>query len=319
MNILITGGAGYIGSHVAKRVAQAGHNPVTFDNLSTGHASAVKWGPLVENDLLSQNAIRSALENYRIDAVIHLAASSDVGASMKSPGVYFRNNVVNTINLLDAMVDVEVRSIVFSSSAAVYGNRFDTPIYEDYPTNPTSPYGESKKQCEAILAWYGRAHGIGSISLRYFNAAGSDPDGELGEEHHPETHLIPLALDASFEKPLTIFGTDYATPDGTAIRDYVHVADLAEAHVLALGSLDRFQGPLNLGTGQGHSVLDVCAAVRRATGRPVPAIRAPNRPGDPPSLVAAADLAERVLGWVPQFPSLDVIVQHAFQWKVGLK
>ena len=269
-NILVTGGAGYIGSHACKSLSAAGYRPIALDNLVYGHRWAVRWGPLVEGDLADRELLVRVMQDYAIDAVMHFAAYAYVGESMSDPGKYFRNNVSNTINLLDAMVASGVSSLVFSSTCATYGVPHQVPIGEDHPQRPINPYGESKLFIERALHWYGQAHGIRAYALRYFNAAGADPQGEIGEDHDPETHLIPLVIQAALgQRPeVKIFGTDYATPDGSAVRDYIHVTDLAEAHVQAterlLGGGDsRF---LNLGTGTGHSVKEVVAAVERVSG-----------------------------------------------------
>jgi UDP-arabinose 4-epimerase len=317
-SILIVGGAGYIGSQTAKLVAAAGHRPVVFDNLVYGHRWAVKWGPLVEGDLADPVAIRRAIEEHAVKAVIHFAAYTYVGESMTDPGKYFRNNVAGTINLLDAMAAADVREVVFSSTAAIYGQPQQNLINEDHPQRPVNAYGETKLAVERMLDWYGRAHGIRHAALRYFNAAGADPDGELGEEHAPESHLIPLAIAAAQGRggPLSIFGTDYPTPDGTAVRDYIHVADLAEAHILALAALDKGAPELrlNLGTGRGSSVREVIRAVERASGRAVPVREVGRRAGDPPVLVADARRAGELLGWRPRYAELDAIVAHAVRW-----
>lgn len=316
--ILIPGGAGYIGSHAAKAAAQAGFEPVVLDNLVYGHRWAVKWGPFVHGDLGDRALIARAMKEHRIAAVIHFAAYTYVGESVISPRKYFHNNVVNSMNLLDAMVEAGVRDIVFSSTCATYGDPVEVPIAEDHPQNPVNPYGESKLMVERMLSWYGQAYKLRFAALRYFNAAGADPQGELGEDHDPETHLIPLAIDAALHqrRQLEIFGTDYPTPDGTAIRDYIHVTDLADAHVLALAKLTG--GPntlhLNLGTGRGHSVREVLDAVERITGRKVPAREVGRRAGDAPALVADARRAGSELGWQPKFPDLETIVDHAVRW-----
>jgi UDP-glucose-4-epimerase GalE len=318
MSILIVGGAGYIGSHTAKLVAASGHRPVVFDNLVYGHRSAVKWGPLVEGDLADPEAIRLALTEHAVEAVIHFAAYAYVGESMTDPGKYFRNNVAGTINLLDAMVAVGVRDLVFSSTCATYGEPQEVPISESHPQNPVNAYGETKLAVERMLRWYGQAHGLRYAALRYFNAAGADPDGEVGEDHSPETHLIPLAIEAAHGRgnPLSIFGTDYPTPDGTAVRDYIHVLDLGEAHLLALAALGKGTTSLhlNLGTGRGSSVREVITSVEKATGRTVPAREVGRRAGDPPVLVADARQANERLGWKPRYPELDTIVAHAVRW-----
>jgi UDP-glucose-4-epimerase GalE len=316
--ILIVGGAGYIGSHTAKRVALAGGDPVVFDNLVCGHEWAVRWGPLVRGDLADAALVKRVLLEHRITSVIHLAAYADAGESAVHPRKYFRNNVVSTLHLLDAMVDTGVSDIVFSSTCATYGEPREVPIAEGHPQHPVNPYGETKLAVEKILHWYGAAYGIRFAALRYFNAAGADPDGELGEVHDPETHLIPLAIDAALGRGgvLPLCGTDYPTPDGTAVRDYVHVSDLAEAHWSALEHLRRSGEStcLNLGTGRGHSVREVVASVERIGGRKVPVRETDRRPGDPPVLVADVHEAARVLGWRPRYPELDTIVGHALRW-----
>lgn len=318
MRILVTGGAGYIGSHTAKALARAGYEPVVLDNLSAGHRWAVKWGPLIEGDLADSELVNRTIKDYRIEAVMHFAANLNVGESTTEPRKYFWNNVVNTLRLLDAMVDVGVRYIVFSSSAATYGDPQTIPIPEDHPTRPVNPYGETKLSMERALHWYGVAYGLRWVALRYFNAAGADLEGELGEEHDPETHLIPLVVLAALERRpyVEVFGTDYPTPDGTAIRDYIHIVDLAEAHVLALQYLlaGRESSAMNLGTGEGHSVREVIAAVGRLCQARVPTRDAPRRAGDPPVLVADARRAGKVLGWRPRYPHLDAIVQSAWNW-----
>lgn len=318
MSILIVGGAGYIGSQTAKQVARAGLEPVVFDNLVYGHRWAVKWGPFVEADLADVARVRRTLEEHQVSAVIHFAAYTYVGESVTNPRKYFHNNIVNTLNLLDAMVDAGVRDIVFSSTCATYGEPVRVPIDEQHPQNPVNPYGESKLAVEKMLRWYAGAYGLRYAALRYFNAAGADPDGELGEDHAPETHLIPLAIEAALGGPeLSIFGTDYPTPDGSAIRDYIHVSDLADAHLLALRKLQAGapQLQLNLGTGRGHSVREVVNAVERVSGRKVPARLVDRRAGDPPALVADARQAAELLGWKPQYPDLATIVEHAFRWR----
>jgi UDP-arabinose 4-epimerase len=318
VSILIVGGAGYIGSQTAKRVAQAGLEPVVFDNLVYGHEWAVKWGPLVLGDLADGAAIKRVLEQYKVTAVVHFAAYAYVGESVTNPRKYFRNNVVGTLNLLDAMVDAGVRDIVFSSTCATYGVPRNVPIAEDHPQHPVNPYGETKLAVEKMLHWYGQAYGLRYAALRYFNAAGADPDGEVGEDHDPETHLIPLALEAALGgKGLDIYGTDYATPDGTAVRDYIHVQDLADAHVAALDKLRDGATSLsvNLGTGRGHSVREVIAAVEKVSGKRVAARETDRRAGDPPELVADARLAAEVLGWKARLPNIETIVEHAWRWR----
>jgi UDP-glucose-4-epimerase GalE len=320
VSILIVGGAGYIGSQTAKCVAQAGLAPVVFDNLVYGHRWAVKWGPLVEGDLADGALIKRVLEEHAVTAVVHFAAYAYVGESVTNPRKYFRNNVAGTINLLDAMIDAGVRDIVFSSTCATYGEPQRVPISEDHPQNPVNPYGETKLTVEKMLHWYGRAHGLRYAALRYFNAAGADPDGEVGEDHDPETHLIPLAIAAAMAgtsgKGLEIYGTDYGTPDGTAIRDYIHVLDLADAHVAALAKLRAGASNLlvNLGTGRGHSVRQVIAAVEKVSGKKIAVRETGRRAGDPPALVADARLAADVLRWKARLPNIETIVEHAWRW-----
>ncbi len=318
MSILIAGGAGYIGSHAAKLVARAGLTPVVLDNLVYGHRWAVKWGPLVEGDLADRAFIDRVLVEHKITAVIHFAAYAYVGESVSNPRKYFHNNVVNTLNLLDSMVDHGVRDIVFSSTCATYGEPSRVPISEDEIQKPVNPYGDSKLVVEKILGWYQKAYDLRFAALRYFNAAGADPDGEVGEDHVPETHLIPLAIEAALGRgnELQIFGTDYPTPDGTALRDYIHVTDLAEAHLLALEALKNGAKDLrlNLGTGQGHSVRGVLQAVEKVSGRKVPAREVGRRAGDPPALVADPRRAAEVLGWRAKYPGIETIVEHALRW-----
>ena len=318
MRVLVTGGAGYIGSHTAKALAKAGHELVVLDNFSGGHRWAVKWGPCVEGDLADPAVVKSALKAYGIDAVMHFAASIQVGESVRDPKKYFWNNVVNTLRLLDAMIEAGVAHIVFSSSAAVYGNPEKVPIPEEHPTRPVSPYGDTKLMMERALERYGAAYGVRWMALRYFNAAGADPEGELGEEHEPETHLIPLVIRAALGRSphVEVYGTDYPTPDGTALRDYIHVADLADAHVKALEYLARGgeSRALNLGTGQGHTVREVIAAVAKARGSPVPTRDAPRREGDPPALVADPTKAMGFLKWKPRCSDLVTIVESAWRW-----
>ncbi len=316
--ILVTGGAGYIGSHTAKALALAGHEPIVYDNLTTGHAWAVKWGPLVVGDLGDRDRLVKTIGDYGIESVIHFAASAYVGESVVEPRLYYRNNICNTVNLLDAMLETGVLDIVFSSSCATYGEPHSIPIEERHPQEPLSPYGESKHVVELMLKSYGTAYGLRWAALRYFNAAGADMAGEIGEVHDPETHLIPLALQAASgqRRALEIFGTDYATPDGTAIRDYIHVSDLADAHVSAADYL-RARNPsiaINLGNGAGYSVREVVETVQVVTAHEVPVILSQRRPGDAPALVANAERAHTVLGWRPQFPALNTIISSAWDW-----
>jgi len=317
-NILLTGGAGYIGSHTAKRLALAGYQPVVLDNLSMGRRSAVKWGPFVEGDIRNYDLVGSVIANFQIAAVIHFAASASVAESMAVPQDYFDNNVAGSLTLLKAILASGVRNVVFSSSCATYGHQDGHLISEDHPQHPMSPYGESKLFIERALRWYDRQRGLRTFCFRYFNAAGADPDGEIGESHDPETHLIPLAIYAALDPRtrLNVYGADYPTPDGTAIRDYVHVADLANAHLLALehllkGGQTEF---LNLGTGRGYSVNEVIAMVRKVSGVPIPVHYHDRRPGDPAALVADASRAAALLSWRPALSDLETIVETAWKW-----
>jgi len=316
--ILVVGGAGYIGSHTCKMLARAGHTPIVFDNLSTGHADAVKWGPLCVGDLLDAGALDAAFETHQPDIVIHFAALAYVGVSMQDPASYYRVNVGGTQSLLDAMRHHDVARIVLSSSCATYGIPAVLPITEDTPQHPVNPYGFTKLITERMAADYERAYGLRWIALRYFNAAGADPEGELGERHDPETHAIPLAIGAALGtgSAFKVMGTDYPTPDGSAVRDYVHVNDLADAHLRAMTHLLQGgdSGAFNLATGRGTSVLELLDAVRAATGKPVNAMRAPRRAGDPPALYAQADKAQRVLGWKPQYMDIGPMVETAAKW-----
>lgn len=316
--VLVTGGAGYIGSHTCKALSGAGFQPVAFDNLSLGHRRAVKWGPLIEADLLDGPRLLDALRQHAVSAVVHFAGSAYVGDSMREPSAYYRNNLLTTLCLLDAMRAAGVRTLLFSSSCSVYGNPVRLPVDEAHPTHPLSPYGQTKLDGENAIRWYGRAYGINWAALRYFNAAGADPAGELGESHDPETRLVPRAIMAALGSgsPLDVLGTDYPTPDGTAIRDYVHVTDLAQAHVLALRLLlsGSACGVLNLGTGRGYSVLEVILAVESVAGRPVPHVMRPRREGDPAEVIANAALAHKTLAWQPGHSHLESIVSSAWDW-----
>ena len=318
--VLVTGGAGYIGSHGCKRLAQAGFLPVTYDNLSRGHRHFVKWGPLEEGDIGDAAALDRAIERHRPVAIMHFAALTYVGESVAEPAMYYRTNVSGSLALLDAARRHGIRSFVFSSTCATYGPPERLPIAEDTPQQPIHPYGSSKLMIERMLADFGSAYGLRWSALRYFNASGADPDGEIGESHDPETHLIPLVLMAAAgERPhIDILGDQYPTHDGTCIRDYIHVSDLAEAHLLALryllaGGASR---AFNLGTGVGHTVREVVRAAERVTGRPVPVRLAPARPGDSPSLVADPSLAEAVLGFRARF-GLEESIETAWRWYVG--
>ena len=316
--ILVTGGAGYIGSHACKALMAAGYEPVAYDNLSEGHRLAVRWGPLVVGDIADRALLTETLRRYEISAVMHFAAHAYVGESVDEPRKYFDNNVTNTLTLLHAMLDADVRRLVFSSSCAIFGIPERLPITEETPQTPINPYGASKQMVESVLRWYARPYGLRYCSLRYFNAAGADPDGELGERHDPETHLIPLVIAAAQGAlpAVDIFGTDYETADGTAVRDYVHVSDLADAHVAALERLlnGGSSACLNLGSGAGHSIREVIRAVEDVSGRRVPVREAARRPGDPAALVAAGDRAYALLGWRPRRSGLRTIVQSAWRW-----
>ena len=316
--ILVTGGAGYVGSHACKALARAGYRPITYDSLIHGHREAVRWGPLVEGDLADAGRLTDAMRRFQVAAVLHFAAFAYVGESIQQPGRYFGNNVVNTLTLLEAMRTSAVRHIVFSSTCATYGIPDRVPIPESALQRPVNPYGESKLMVERMLHWYGTAHGFTHAILRYFNAAGADPEGEIGEDHDPETHLIPLVLQAALGEraQIDVLGTDYPTPDGTAVRDYIHVQDLAEAHVQALDLLLKggLSITVNLGTGTGHSVREVIAAAERVTGRRVPRREAPRRFGDPPVLVADPSRAGELLGWKPALSDLDTILKTAWAW-----
>lgn len=319
MKVLVTGGAGYIGSHVCKSLALSGFEPITFDNLATGHVEAVKWGPLEVGDLSDVAAVAGVMMRHRPDFVIHLAASAYVGESVENPRKYFENNVRNTMNLLGAMLDQGVHRIVFSSSCATYGVPTSMPITEATQQSPINPYGETKLMVERLIEWYAKAYPLRYVTLRYFNAAGADLACEIGENHDPETHLIPLILDAALGRrsSVSVFGTDYPTSDGTAVRDYVHVTDLATAHVAAVRHLVSRGENLacNLGTGQGHSVRDLIRCVEGVTGLHVPLVEAVRRPGDPPVLVADPTLARQVLDWTPQYSELESIVASAYRWQ----
>lgn len=317
-HILVTGGAGYIGSHVCKNLSAAGMIPVTLDNLSQGRPDAVRWGPLLQADLRDPLAVRSAFERWPIAAVMHFAGAIEVGRSARDPGTFYQQNVTGSLNLLGAMVASGVTALVFSSTAAVYGLPGQPLIGENHPLRPINPYGDTKLAIERALPWFGAAHGLRHVVLRYFNACGADADGDLGECHEPETHLVPLTIGAALgtRPPLTVFGDDYDTPDGTAIRDYVHVSDLAAAHVLAVRRLLDGGESLtaNLGTGSGVSVRQVLKAVESAAGVPVPHRFGPRRVGDPSILVANPALATASLGWRPVHSSFANIVETALRW-----
>lgn len=319
--VLVTGGAGYIGSHACKVLARAGYEPVVFDNLSRGHREAVRWGPLIEGSVAERGKLAAALADHRVSVVMHFAAYAYVGESVTDPALYYANNLGGSLSLLEAMREVGIDKIVFSSTCATYGTPAEVPIRETMPQLPVNPYGETKLATERALQWYGEAYGFRSVSLRYFNAAGADPEGEIGEQHDPETHLIPLVLEAALgDRPqVDIYGTDYPTPDGTAIRDYIHVQDLAEAHVRALEHLlaGGQSAALNLGTGRGHSVREVIRTAEAVSGKSIPCRETARRPGDPPILVADPGLAAGLLGWRAQVSDLETIVRTALAWRLS--
>jgi UDP-glucose-4-epimerase GalE len=315
--VLVTGGAGYIGSHAAKALSRAGYHVVVFDNLAAGHRQAARYGDFVQGDIGDTGAVAAALKRHACFAVMHFAAFLDVGESVREPLRYYRNNVGGALSVLEAMAAQSVKFFVFSSTCATYGEPIETPISEAHPQKPINAYGETKLAVERALPHIERAHGIRWSALRYFNAAGADPDGEIGEDHSPEIHLIPRTIFAATGAgSLQVFGDDYPTPDGTCLRDYIHVSDLADAHVRALEALVETgkSGAYNLGTGHPHSVREVIDAVGRIVGRAVPWTLAPRRPGDPAVLYAAPQKAEAELHWKPRFADLDSIVRTAWDW-----
>jgi UDP-glucose-4-epimerase GalE len=317
MRIFVTGGAGYIGSHVCKALASKGFEPVAYDNLSRGNRWAVKWGPLEEGDVADTNRVRAVLERHRPMAVMHFAALAYVGESVREPLLYSRNNICGTTALLQALIDHGPLPLVFSSTCSTYGIPQTVPIPEDHPQHPVNPYGFSKMVIERLLADLEPVHGLRSVSLRYFNAAGADPEGEIGEAHDPETHLVPLVLEAARDgTAVRVFGTDYDTPDGTCIRDYVHVADIADAHLRALGYLLKGgkSCALNLANARGYSVKEVIATAERVCGRPVQTEMAPRREGDPPILIGSAKRAQSLLGWRPTRSELEIQIADAWNW-----
>ncbi|SKA15113.1 UDP-L-arabinose 4-epimerase [Enhydrobacter aerosaccus] len=317
MRVLVAGGAGYIGSHTCKALAEAGHTPIVYDSFHTGHDWAVRWGPLEHGDINDGAGLSAAIRKHRPEAVINFAALAYVGESNTEPTKYYRSNVGGMITLLETMRAHDIGTMVFSSSCATYGVPAHLPIVESTRQDPINPYGRSKRMGEEILRDACAAHGLAAIALRYFNAAGADADGDLGEEHDPETHLIPLVLQAAsgVRSHISIFGTDYETQDGTCVRDYVHVADLAAAHVAALSVCQKGQfGAYNLGTGQGASINQVIERAREITGRPIKAVAEGRRPGDPPVLVADASLARTALQWTPTQSGLDNVIETAWRW-----
>ena len=317
MRILVTGGAGYVGSHCLRRLLAAGHEAVVYDNLWQGHRQAVPPGLLVEGDLNDEPKLTALIKDRKIDAVMHFAALALVGESVQKPDLYYRNNVAGSFHLLEAMRQTGVRKIVFSSTTATYGTPEKMPIAETTSQQPINPYGFSKLVVEHMLDDYAAAYGFGFAALRYFNAAGAAANGSIGEDHTPESHLIPIVLQVALGQrdSISIFGGDYPTPDGTCVRDYVHVEDLASAHLAALERLQPGKSiKVNLGTGRGYSVREVIDSCRRITGHPIPAVTAPRRPCDPPELVADACLAGKLLGWSPQYATIESIVETAWKW-----
>ncbi|MCF6265367.1 MAG: UDP-glucose 4-epimerase GalE [Desulfuromusa sp.] len=318
MNILVCGGAGYIGSHMVKMLSEQGHQVTVFDNFSTGNRWAVKWGKLYEGDLLNKRELSDVFERNSFNAVMHFSARSLVGESVENPALYYQNNVIGTLNLLAAMQQAEVKDLIFSSTAATFGHPFTDRIDENHPQQPINPYGWTKLMIEQILQDYASAYGVNSVSLRYFNAAGADPAGEIGEAHDPETHLIPNILKSvSGEKRLKVFGADYPTPDGTCVRDYIHINDLCSAHLLALKYLDSHAGAygFNLGNGQGFSIMEILQAAIKVVGNKIPYDVEGRRSGDPPTLVADSALARQELGWQPLYITIESIIETAWNWQ----
>lgn len=318
MAILVCGGAGYIGSHINKLLNKEGYETIVFDNLVYGHRKAVKWGIFEQGDLKNIEDIERVFQKYQIDAVFHFAAYAYVGESVQEPEKYYYNNVADTLNLLHVMKKYGCNKIVFSSTCATYGEPEKVPITEDMPQNPINPYGATKLMMERILKDYHKAYGLQFVVLRYFNAAGADPEGDIGESHSPETHIIPLVLDAASGKreDIKVFGTDYDTPDGSCVRDYIHVYDLATAHLLALHHLEQEKGSdfFNLGNELGTSVLEVIKSVKKVTGKKFKVTLSDRRPGDPAKLVGSSEKAQRVLGWKPIYGDINTIVEHAWKW-----
>ncbi len=318
MKVLVTGGAGYIGSHVVKGLLESNHQVVIYDNLQKGHKDAVLGGVFVEGDLADKKLLANTFKEYQIEAVIHLAADSLVGESMENPAKYYQNNLVNGLNLLDVMIEHDVKKIVFSSTAAVYGEIEQMSITEESPKQPSSVYGKSKLFFEKVMADYDQAYGLRHISLRYFNASGADISGQIGEDHNPESHLIPIVLQKALglREKLAIFGTDYPTKDGSCVRDYIHVTDLAQAHILALEALE--QGELssvyNLGNGDGYSVKEVIKTASQVVGKEIEAIEGERRAGDPATLIASSAKIKEELGWEPKYNSLETIIETAWNW-----
>jgi UDP-glucose 4-epimerase len=318
MKVLVTGGAGYIGAHAVRELKKAGYEVVILDNLVYGHRELAQGERLIVGDLENRALLREVFAEHRVEAVMHFAAYAYVGESVENPAKYYRNNVAATLNLLDAMREAKVSRFIFSSTCATYGEPKEVPIPESHPQNPINPYGASKMMVERILQDYSKAYSLKYVALRYFNAAGADESGEIGEDHNPETHLIPLVLDAALQrrKHITIYGTDYDTPDGTCIRDYIHVSDLANAHVLGLKYLENGgeSDVFNLGNGNGFSVREVIETARKVTDREIPVVEGARRPGDPAQLIGSAEKAKKILGWKPQFNQLETIIATAWKW-----
>ncbi len=321
MAVLIVGGAGYIGSHIVKALQKDSREVVVFDNLEKGHMESIPEVPFFQGDLRNKNDVKGVFKKYQIDSVMHFSAYSLVGESMKNPEMYYENHIYGTLNLLTAMKDFSTRHLIFSSTAAVYGEPLKIPINEDHPASPTNVYGETKLAVEKMLNWFDSICGIKSIRLRYFNAAGADPAGDIGELHDPETHLIPIVLAAALgeRENITVFGNDYATEDGTCIRDYIHVNDLSEAHILALDYLKSGNNSdmFNLGNGNGYSVKKIIEVAEKITGEKISVRSGRRRPGDPAVLIASSDKAMRVLGWKPGFNDIESIVKTAWKWHRG--
>ena len=317
--VLVTGGAGYIGAHACKALSRAGYTPIVYDNLVYGHRESVKWGPLEEGDINDRQRLETVLQKYEPSAVMHFAAYAYVGESVEKPSKYYHNNVAGTLSLLKSMKKCHINHFIFSSTCATYGMPEKIPIEEDHPLYPINPYGRSKLMIEWIINDFTAAYDLKFVSLRYFNAAGADPDGEIGEDHNPETHLIPLILDVAMGKRqhLEVFGTDYDTSDGTCIRDYIHVSDLANAHLLALSYLENGGESVayNLGNGDGFSVKEVITTARKLTGCEIPCIESKRRPGDPPVLIGSSEKIRRALNWTPKYNKLETIINTAWQWQ----
>ncbi len=318
MKILVTGGAGYIGAHAVRELKKAGYEVVIFDNLIYGHRELAQGEPLIVGELENTALLRDVFAEHRFKAVMHFAAFAYVGESVENPAKYYRNNVAATLNLLEVMREAKVNQFIFSSTCATYGEPKEVPIPETHPQQPINPYGASKLMVERILQDYSKAFGLKYVALRYFNAAGADESGEIGEDHNPETHLIPLVLDAALgrRKHITIYGTDYDTPDGTCIRDYIHVTDLAVAHVLGLKYLEKggVSDVFNLGNGNGFSVREVIKTARQVTGKEIPVVEGARRAGDPARLIGSAEKAKQILGWKPKFNQLETIIATAWKW-----